>query len=179
LPLPLRLVRDRVGDEDQVTVCDQDLFTELHELLERQQTTSQLELSDDDCSALLVHAGAEERLKESQERRVMLPGGGSIVIDHTEALTAIDVNSGSAVSAPSLETTVVQTNQAAAIAAARQIRLRNISGIIIIDFIEMTDASNRENLMHILSQMLDRDPARIHLLPLDEFGLAKLTRKQQ
>ncbi|MCL2324731.1 MAG: ribonuclease E/G [Actinomycetia bacterium] len=175
---PLRMMRDRVVTGDIVTVCGERLYEEVRATLTDQDVID-LQRSDDDCSTILERLGVEAQLQESRQRRMLLPGGGSIVIDHAEALTAIDVNSGAAAGAASLEVTAVQTNQAAAIIAAQQIRLRNLSGIIIIDFIEMQEADHRADLMHIFSQVLARDPARIRLLPLDELGLAKLTRKQQ
>ncbi|MCL2654654.1 MAG: ribonuclease E/G [Coriobacteriia bacterium] len=188
LLLPLRLLRDRVMATDQVLIDAKDLFDEATALLGELRATlgacvsdlpASLEFSAEGPAPLFERAGVEDQLREAAERQVMLPGGGSIVIDFTEALIAIDVNSGSSAGGDSLEATAFQTNSEAAVAVARQLRLRNIAGLVIVDFIEMRDPAHNEELMHIFTEALSDDPARIRLLPLDELGLAKLTRKKQ
>jgi len=179
LPLPLRLLRDRVEDGDQLTIDSKTLLDEMNAALQAPSGLAPRLFVEGATGGLFEQTGVEEQLREAFARCVTLPGGGSIVIDHTEALVAIDVNSGSNTNGGALEETAIQINRAAAHEAARQMRLRNLGGIIIIDFIEMRDPAHRDELMRAFERDLARDPARIRLLPLDEFGLAKLTRKKQ
>jgi len=182
--LPERMVRDRVHSDDAVLTQGLDLRANgLRPPLQRPVLPPFAARSDAAATQLsrnlFERFYVEELLQEAQLRTVTLPQGGSIVIDRCEALTAIDVNSGASTQAHTLEETAYHTNLEAARAAARQIRLRNIGGIVIVDFIEMRSAAHHEKLMWLFDDELARDPARIHLLPLDEFGLAKLTRKKQ
>ena len=118
-----------------------------------------------------------EQIRKSLERRVWLPSGGHIVIDRTEALTVVDVNTGKFVGRSSLEETVFRTNKEAAIEIARQLRLRDIGGIIVCDFIDMEEQRNREELLRVFRRVLDEDRSRTQLFDISPLGLVQMTRK--
>ncbi len=117
------------------------------------------------------------QIKEALRREVPLPSGGSIVIDPTEALTAIDVNTGSYVGKSSLEETVLRTNIEAAREIVRQLRLRDIGGIIVIDFIDMDEAKNRQEILEVLEKELEKDRTKTYVVELTQLGLVEMTRK--
>lgn len=118
-----------------------------------------------------------EQIRKSLERRVWLPSGGHIVIDHTEAMTVIDVNTGKFVGRSSLEETVLRTNREAAVEIARQLRLRDIGGIIVIDFIDMEIVANREEVLELFRAELDKDSTRNRVYEISPLGLVQMTRK--
>jgi ribonuclease E len=118
-----------------------------------------------------------EQIRKSLDRRVWLPSGGHIVIDRTEALTVIDVNTGKFVGKSSLEETVYRTNKEAAVEIARQLRLRDIGGIIVIDFIDMEIAANRDDVIAGFRSELDRDRSRTQVIDISPLGLVQMTRK--
>ncbi len=117
-------------------------------------------------------------LNKAFRRKVWLKSGGFIIIDHTEALISIDVNSGKFIGKGNFEDSVTRTNLEAAREIARQIRLRNLGGIIVIDFIDMADKKNRKSVLNVLSEELKRDRTPVKILPFNEFGLVILTRKR-
>lgn len=117
------------------------------------------------------------QIKEALRREVPLPSGGYIVIDTTEALTAIDVNTGKFVGEKSLEDTVLQTNIEAVSEVVRQLRLRDIGGIIVIDFIDMNEARNRRAVLKALSRELEKDRTKTYVVELTKLGLVEMTRK--
>ncbi len=117
------------------------------------------------------------QIKEALRREVPLPSGGYIVIDKTEALTAIDVNTGRFVGQRSLEETVLQTNIEAVSEVVRQLRLRDIGGIIIIDFIDMNEARNRKAVLRALDRELEKDRTKTYVVELTKLGLVEMTRK--
>lgn len=121
--------------------------------------------------------GINSQIKEALRREVPLPSGGYIVIDNTEALTVIDVNTGRYVGKKSLEDTVLKTNIEAAAEVVRQIRLRDIGGIIVIDFIDMNEAKNRRSVLKALSQELENDRTKTYVVELTKLGLVEMTRK--
>ncbi|HEX5587865.1 MAG TPA: ribonuclease E/G, partial [Acidimicrobiia bacterium] len=112
------------------------------------------------------------------DRKVWLPSGGSLIIEHTEALTVIDVNTGKNVGTSNLEETVFRNNLEAAEEVARQLRLRDIGGIIVIDFIDMEIAKNRDELMRVFRDALARDKTRTQAFEMSELGLVEMTRKR-
>jgi ribonuclease G len=124
------------------------------------------------------HFGIEVEIARALERRVWLKSGGYIVIDQAEALTVVDVNSGRFVGKSSLEDTITQINLEAVKEIAYQLRLRNIGGIIIIDFIDMTSGSNREKVLGALQEALTRDKAKSTIVRMSEIGLVEMTRKR-
>jgi ribonuclease G len=120
----------------------------------------------------------EQQIERALERKVWLKSGGYLVFDQTEALIAIDVNTGRFVGKRNQDETVLRTNLEAAEEVVRQLRLRNIGGIIIIDFIDMTRDADRKRVTEVLAQALKRDKARSSMLKISELGLVQMTRKR-
>ncbi|OGR42725.1 MAG: hypothetical protein A2X35_01895 [Elusimicrobia bacterium GWA2_61_42] len=121
----------------------------------------------------------EKEIDELRRIKVPLPNGGSIIIQEAESLCAIDVNTGRFTGSKSQEETVTATNLEAAQEAARQLRLRNIGGIIVIDFIDMKKASNRHKLVEAMEKAVIRDRAKIRILPVTRLGLVEMTRERK
>ena len=122
--------------------------------------------------------GVEDEIQKALERKVPLKSGGYLVIDPAEAMTTIDVNTGAFVGHRNLEETIFKTNLEAATAIARQLRLRNLGGIIIIDFIDMADEEHRRQVLRTLEKMLERDHAKTNIIGITELGLVQMTRKR-
>jgi ribonuclease G len=122
--------------------------------------------------------GVEEEIAKALERKVPLKSGGHLVIDQTEAMTTIDVNTGAYVGHRNLEETIFRTNLEAAVSIARQLRLRNLGGIIIIDFIDMRDEPHRRAVLSALERALAGDRAQTHIVSLSPLGLVEMTRKR-
>ncbi|MEM0953136.1 MAG: ribonuclease G [Pseudomonadota bacterium] len=122
--------------------------------------------------------GVEDEIARALERKVPLPSGGYLVIDETEAMTTVDVNTGGFVGRNDQEETVFRTNLEAAEAAARQVRLRNLGGIIIIDFIDMQDVEHQRQVIGSLEKAMSRDPARNTISAVSSLGLVEMTRKR-
>ncbi len=121
--------------------------------------------------------GVEDEIAKALERRVPLPSGGNLVIDHAEALTVIDVNTGRFTRGKGLEDTITKTNLEAAREVVRQLRLRDIGGIIIIDFIDMAHAKNREMVLATLEAELETDRTKTYVVELSPLGLVEMTRQ--
>ena len=128
--------------------------------------------------ALFEHTHIHEQVHKALDRKVWLPSGGSLIIEHTEALTVIDVNTGKNVGSTSLEATVLQNNLEAAAEVAHQLRLRDIGGIIVIDFIDMEIKENRTKVVASFKQALARDKTRTQVFDISELGLVEMTRKR-
>jgi ribonuclease G len=122
--------------------------------------------------------GVEDEIQRALEKEVPLKSGGYLVIDQTEAMTTIDVNTGSFLGQRNLEETVYRTNLEAAQSVARQLRLRNLGGIIIIDFIDMTDAEHKRQVLRQLEKSLTRDHAKTTVYDFSPLGLVEMTRKR-
>ena len=122
--------------------------------------------------------GVEDELNRALERKVELKSGGHLVIDQTEAMTTIDVNTGAFTGHRNLEETILKTNLEAASAIARQLRLRNLGGIIILDFIDMRSEEHRSQVLRTLEKEVARDTARTRIYPFSELGLVQMTRKR-
>ena len=123
-------------------------------------------------------SGIEEEIAKALDRKVPLKSGGHLVIDQTEAMTTIDVNTGAYVGHRNLEETIFRTNLEAAVSIARQLRLRNLGGIIIIDFIDMRDEPHRRAVLSALERALAGDRAQTHIVSLSPLGLVEMTRKR-
>jgi ribonuclease G len=121
----------------------------------------------------------EKEIDNLRKIKVPLPNGGSLIIQEAESLCAIDVNTGRFTGSKSQEETVTATNLEAAQEVARQLRLRNIGGIIVIDFIDMKKASNRHKLVEALEKAVSRDRAKIRILPVTRLGLVEMTRERK
>jgi ribonuclease G len=122
--------------------------------------------------------GVEEEITKALDRKVPLKSGGHLVIDQTEAMTTIDVNTGAYVGHRNLEETIFRTNLEATVSIARQLRLRNLGGIIIIDFIDMRDEPHRRAVLSALERALAGDRAQTHIVSLSPLGLVEMTRKR-
>ncbi|OQW90678.1 MAG: ribonuclease E/G [Beggiatoa sp. IS2] len=120
----------------------------------------------------------EDEINKALERKVQLKSGGYLVIDQTEAMTTIDVNTGAFVGTRNLEETIFKTNLEAAQAIARQLRLRNLGGIIILDFIDMIDLEHRRQVLRTLEKCLEKDHAKSHISEVSSLGLVQMTRKR-
>lgn len=131
----------------------------------------------DEAMGLFERYHVEDQLRKALDRRVYLPSGGHLVIDRTEALTVIDVNTGRFVGSSSLEETVLQNNLEAAEEIGRQLRLRDIGGIIVIDFIDMEVEGNQQKVLRRLRETLAKDKTRTQVFDVSHLGLVEMTRK--
>jgi ribonuclease G len=122
--------------------------------------------------------GVEDEIQRALERKVPLKSGGYLIIDPAEAMSTIDVNTGAFVGHRNLEETIFKTNLEAATAIARQLRLRNLGGIIIIDFIDMQDEEHQRQVLRTLEKQLERDHAKTNIIGITELGLVQMTRKR-
>ena len=122
--------------------------------------------------------GVEDEIQKAIERKVPLKSGGYLIIDQTEALTTIDVNTGAFVGHKNLAETIFKTNLESAQAIVRQLRLRNLGGIIIIDFIDMSDAEHKRQVLRALEKHLDKDNAKTNVCEVSSLGLVEMTRKR-
>ncbi len=178
--LILRHVRD-VFDEsiDRLVVDDKKIFDEVRsfmaDFMPRLRDRVHLYRGSE---PIFDTYGVESQISRSLGRKVWLKSGGYLVIDQTEALMAIDVNSGKFVGSSSLEETTVQTNMEAVQEVVIQLRLRNMGGIIIIDLIDMEKESNRDKVYRALDEALKADRARTNVLRISELGLVEMTRKR-
>jgi ribonuclease G len=120
----------------------------------------------------------EDEIQRALQRKVPLKSGGYLMFDQTEAMTTIDVNTGAYVGHRNLEETIFRTNLEAAVAIARQLRLRNLGGIIIIDFIDMTEEEHRSQVMQALAGRLASDYAKTQIIDVSPLGLVEMTRKR-
>ncbi|MEE8528813.1 MAG: ribonuclease E/G, partial [Gammaproteobacteria bacterium] len=122
--------------------------------------------------------GTEDEIKKALDRSIPLKSGGYVIFDQTEAMTTVDVNTGGYVGHRNLEETIYRTNLEAAVTIARQLRVRNLGGIIIIDFIDMEEEGHRQRVMEVLQQSLVRDHARHQITAVSPLGLVEMTRKR-
>ena len=120
----------------------------------------------------------EDEIQKALDHKVMLKSGGYLILDQTEAMTTIDVNTGAYVGRRNLEETLFKTNLEAAQTIARQLRLRNLGGMIIIDFIDMTEAEHKRQVLRALERALSRDRTKVYITEMSPLGLVELTRKR-
>ncbi|MGJ8513715.1 ribonuclease G [Carnimonas bestiolae] len=180
LPLFLRILRDVMRDDiERVRIDSQDNFLKLQAFARDFMPAweSRLELFSGGRPIFDLFS-VEDEISRALERKVPLKSGGYLIIDQTEAMVTIDVNTGAFVGHRNLEETSFKTNLEAATVIARQLRLRNLGGIIIIDFIDMEDVEHRRQLLRLLEKSLEKDRARISLTGITELGLVQLTRKR-
>jgi len=178
--LALRVLRDFAnGETRSITVDSPEVHAEMQSFAERFMAEPRPKLVlHQGPEPIFDHFGAETILNASIERKVPLPSGGSLVVDQSEALTAIDVNTGRYVGKRGLEETVLRTNLEAVREVVNQLRIRNIGGLIIIDLIDMDSAENREKVERALQEAVRRDKARTNILKISELGLVEMTRKR-
>ncbi|MFQ5525296.1 MAG: ribonuclease E/G [Thermoanaerobaculia bacterium] len=178
--LALRFVRDRFTAEiREVLVDGTEAYEEIVSFIRRlaPHLAGRVRLWKEE-GTLFEELGIEREIDAALRSKVWLRSGGYIVINPTEALVAIDVNTGRFVGRKDLESTVLQTNLEAVEEIVRQIRLRDLSGIIVIDLIDMTESENRETVFAALQRELKKDRAKHQVLSLSEFGLVEITRKR-
>lgn len=180
IPIVLRVLRDLAGYEvARIRVDHQETVEAMREFAKRYVPSliERIEYHTDDRPIFDIY-GVEDELQKALQRKVNLKSGGYLVFDQTEAMTTIDVNTGSFVGYGNSEQTIFKTNLEAVEVIARQVRLRNLGGIIIIDFIDMVDASHKEYLLQSLSTALAKDNARTEISEISNLGLVQMTRKR-
>lgn len=179
--LVVRVLRDYLrNDTEQIIIDAPKAYEEAKAYLEatRPDLVSRLRLFDEQ-SQIFTYYQVESQIEAAFQRVISLPSGGSIVIDRTEALTAIDINSAKSTSGGNIEETAVSTNTEAAYAIADQLRLRDLGGLIVIDFIDMLDKNNRARVENALRDALRADRARIEVGELSKFGLLEMSRERR
>jgi ribonuclease G len=180
LDIRLRAVRDLLLHEAETLIIDsrsgyQDILSFLDTFMPNLKSSVQLY---DDNEPVFDAFNLEGDISRALKKKVWLKSGGYIVIEHTEALVAIDVNTGRYVGKHNLEETILKTNLEAVKEIAYQIRLRDIGGIIIIDFIDMEKSSNQEKVFSALCEAFSKDRSKTHILPMSDMGLIQMTRKR-
>lgn len=179
--LSIRAVRDMLdNDVDRLLVNDKRLFEELKEAFPYLYSQKpEMFCCEADGVDLLERNNLYGQIEGLLERKVVLQSGAYLIIDRTEALTVIDVNTGKYVGEKNLEDTVFETNKIAAVEIARQLRLRNIGGIIVIDFIDMTNSGHIKEVLDTLQAELAKDRVKTILVGMTALGLVELTRKKE
>ncbi|MBC7340346.1 MAG: Rne/Rng family ribonuclease [Firmicutes bacterium] len=181
LGLVFRLVRDQfTEDVDRLVVDDREQYDRILELLEAYspELKKRVHFHRRNMGSAFEAYDLDREIELALRRKVWLPSGGYLVIDQTEAFCIIDVNTGKYVGETSLEETVLRTNLEAAVEIARQLRLRDIGGIIVIDFIDMERASHRQKVLAALEEALRKDRTRTTVLGFTQLGLVEMTRKK-
>ena len=181
--LAVRVVREEFNrDYRGVVIDDPALFQQVKGYMETiaPALADRIEFHDPSKESLSVFERyhVSEQLRKAVDRKVWLPSGGSLVIDHTEALTVIDVNTGKNVGKSNLEETVFRNNLEAAEEIAKQLRLRDIGGIIVIDFIDMEIKKNRDQVVQTFETALARDKTRTQVSGVSDLGLVEMTRRR-
>lgn len=180
LDIVFRVVRDLFTPKvDKLVVDSKQEYMQVKEFIDSflPKLSSRVELYEKDEPIFDAYE-VEIEISRALGRKVWLKSGGYIVIDHTEALTAIDVNTGRYVGKRNPEETILKTNLEAVKEIAYQLRLRNIGGIIIIDFIDMLKEKNRKKVFNVLQEALSGDKARTNILQISELGLVEMSRKR-
>lgn len=180
LPLALRTLRDLVNPRiEKIRIDSRETFQKVEQFVQELMPGVEgvLEHYPGERPVFDLY-GVEDEIHKALERKVMLKSGGYLVIDQTEAMTTIDVNTGAFVGHRNLEETIFKTNLEAATSIARQLRLRNLGGIIIIDFIDMEDEEHRRQVLRTLERQLERDHAKTNIIGITELGLVQMTRKR-
>jgi ribonuclease E len=181
--LAVRIIREEFNREYRgVVIDDRALYDEVHDyvssLIPELEDRVEYFDPDDESLPLFERYHVHEQLHKALDRKVWLPSGGSLIIERTEALTVIDVNTGKNVGSSSLEETVFRNNLEAAEEVARQLRLRDVGGIIVIDFIDMEVKKNRDEVLRVFKAALARDKTRTQVFEISELGLVEMTRKR-
>jgi ribonuclease G len=180
LPLSTRVLRDELRTEVRRVLVDSETeFARMQEFTRAfmPEFAERIELHKAPRPIFDLH-GVEEEISRALEARVPLKSGGYIVIQQTEAMTTVDVNTGGYVGHRNLEETIFRTNLEAAVTIARQLRVRNLGGIIVLDFIDMQDGAHREALIEALRTAVAGDRAQTHIANISPLGLIEMTRKR-
>jgi len=181
--MAVRVIREEFNDNYRsVVIDDEALFNDVHDYVSSisPALADRIEYYDRSTEPLSIFERhhVHEQVHKALDRKVWLPSGGSLIIEHTEALTVIDVNTGKNVGSKSLEETVYRNNLEAAVEIAKQLRLRDIGGIIVIDFIDMEIKGNRDDVVRVFRDALARDKTRTQVFDISELGLVEMTRKR-
>lgn len=181
--MAVRVIREEFNDNFRsVIIDDETLYREIHDYVSSisPALADRIEYYDRSKEQLSIFERfhVHEQIHKAIDKKVWLPSGGSLIIEHTEALTVIDVNTGKNVGSKSLEETVFQNNLEAATEIAKQLRLRDVGGIIVIDFIDMEVKGNRDEVMRVFKDALARDKTRTQVFDISELGLVEMTRKR-
>jgi len=181
--LAVRVIREEFNpDYRGVVIDDQRLYEEVHAYVKafNPELADRIEYYDPEAEGLSLFERhhVHEQVHKALDRKVWLPSGGSLIIEHTEALTVIDVNTGKNVGKSNLEETVFHNNMEAAVEIAKQLRLRDIGGIIVIDFIDMEIRENRAKVVSEFRDALARDKTRTQVFDISDLGLVEMTRKR-
>ncbi|MGB7213987.1 MAG: Rne/Rng family ribonuclease, partial [Gammaproteobacteria bacterium] len=177
----IRALRDYYSNEiGEILIDDPKVYQEALEFMQRvlPQSVRKLKLYDDPHVPLFTRFQIESQIESAFAHKVQLPSGGCIVIDHTEALTAIDINSARSTKGEDIEETALTTNLEAADEIARQLRIRDLGGLIVIDFIDMGPHKNQREVENRLREAVKQDRARIQIGRISRFGLLELSRQR-
>jgi ribonuclease G len=180
LPLHLRVLRDLLRPHVDTVLIDQPReHQEMQEFAAAfmPEALPRIELYGESRPLFDLHH-VEEEIQKALDRKVALKSGGHLIIDQTEAMTTIDVNTGAFVGHRNLEETIFRTNLEAALSIARQLRLRNLGGIIILDFIDMGDPEHRRQVIQALEKALNEDHVKSNISSVSPLGLVEMTRKR-
>ena len=180
LPLTIRVMRDMLDNQiEKVRIDSRESYQLVNEFCEQfmPDMSTQLEYYPGERPIFDIYS-IEDEIQKALQRKVQLKSGGYLIIDQTEAMTTADVNTGGYVGHRNLEETIFKTNLEAAQSIARQIRLRNLGGIIIIDFIDMSDEEHKRQVLRALEKYLAKDHARTHISEVSSLGLVEMTRKR-
>jgi ribonuclease G len=180
MPLVMRTMRDLAdADVEKISIDSRETFLKVHKFATKFMPSLAGRISHYTGERPIFDIyGVEDEIQKALERKVQLKSGGYLIVDQTEAMTTVDVNTGAFVGHRNLEETIFKTNLEAAQAIARQLRLRNLGGIIIIDFIDMEDAEHRRQVLRALEKSLERDHAKTHISEVSSLGLVQMTRKR-
>jgi ribonuclease G len=175
-----RTVRDFLTEEINEIVCDDHAATDrMMDMVGQISRRARNRVRHyDGATPIFETYGVQKQIDDAFHRQVWLKCGGYVVIDETEALVAIDVNTGRNKGGRDVEKTILQTNLEAADEIARQLRLRNIGGLIIADFIDMKGRRDQQAVYNLMKDRLKRDKARTHVLPISQLGLMEMTRQR-
>jgi ribonuclease G len=180
LPLSIRTLRDLYKEGiDRVRVDSKETYHRLLEFAEVfvPEIVPVIEHYTGECPVFDIYS-VEDEIKKALERKVKLKSGGYLIFDQTEAMTTVDVNTGGYVGGRNLEETIFKTNLEAAQTIARQLRLRNLGGIIIIDFIDMKSEDHKKQVLQALERNLEKDRAKTKITEVSVLGLVEMTRKR-
>lgn len=179
LALVQRILRDIFDDDVQkLSVNNRNVMEKVQDFLEVLNIARKNRVFLSDIDNLFAKYSINEEIAQALKRKVWLKSGGYLIVDEMEALTAFDVNTGKYVGSTDLADTVLKTNAEAAKEIARQIRLRNIGGIIIVDFIDMQNNEHRDKILSILEEEIKKDKMKVHVLGITQLGLVEMTRKK-
>ncbi len=180
LPLAVRTLRDlNTDDIEMISIDSRETVSNVISFAEKlvPELVDRIQRYKGERPIFDLH-GIEDELEKALQRKVMLKSGGHLVLDQTESMTTVDVNTGGFVGNRNLEETIFKTNLEAAQAIGRQLRLRNLGGIIIIDFIDMVEEEHKRQVLRALEKVLEKDRAKTQICEVSALGLVEMTRKR-